>query len=278
MPASQITSNISVIELREIDIMGQVIKIHVFNQWNFSINSNTSELIYDTIIVNNNYETLVQVKLKWFDQQQEVSFANEKYRIDPATMKFSMKMSEYRFDNRFNTLELILFSSIMSVRNQSLTCSRAQFGNTTDNCNFMKLQVDNHSLYGKFIRKSIVDNHILEVINSGINTTTSENTTQSFVSIKLPHYLDYLEIDPTFSILLDYNIQYSDSDQHCYISDQTVTRSVALIVSLVIGLFSLTVLIVVFFVTMVNTSPACINVKILYLHIKFTILYFKVKK
>ncbi|EGC33669.1 hypothetical protein DICPUDRAFT_36315 [Dictyostelium purpureum] len=74
----------------------------------------------------------------------------------PSTIKYTIKITSYPFSMKLNTLQLIMKASIQT--NSKNSCSNKKFGEyIRDNSDYIKLQVDNHSLYGRFVKRCIID-------------------------------------------------------------------------------------------------------------------------
>ncbi|KAF2068252.1 hypothetical protein CYY_010421, partial [Polysphondylium violaceum] len=78
---------------------------------------------------------------------------------------------------------------------------------TTSNSDYIKLQVDDHSLYGRFIKRGVIDGRIVSVTNNLLPNYNSEsnqfNNVQSYIGIGIQYYHELVQIDPDFSVLVD---------------------------------------------------------------------------
>ncbi|KAN0047772.1 hypothetical protein ACTA71_002158 [Dictyostelium dimigraforme] len=227
-------SLISVVALRELDFNLNVINNYTFDKWNVTkINSNTNQYITDIIVApsipSNNQETTttINVTLQWFENEKDITFANQKLNMKPSSIKYTIEISNYQFRNRLNQIQLILSASFQSSNTDGI-CSKKDFGETTstDNSNYMKIQVGDHSLYGRFIKRAIVDNIVRSVQNEIINETALHNyktltersgsSDYSFIGITMPYYRENIVLDPDFSVLLDSSpVSKSDKSSIC---------------------------------------------------------------
>ncbi|KAM9942273.1 hypothetical protein ACTFIT_005650 [Dictyostelium discoideum] len=113
-------------------------------------------------------------------------------------------------------------------------CSDKQFGEKTDEfydiSNYLKIKVDDHSLYGRFIKRAIVDFLVKtksnELLDSSINSISSSSSSQSFIGIILPNYANSIIIDPDFSVLIDSKSASSSDNSICTtINDSKLTKA-----------------------------------------------------
>ncbi|EGC38209.1 hypothetical protein DICPUDRAFT_29106 [Dictyostelium purpureum] len=106
--------------------------------------------------------------------------------------------------------------------NSVKSCSNKEFGETTqgDNSNYIKIQIDNKSLYGRFIKRGVVDQDRLvlltnSLLDESMNAIQSPSQSQSFIGISIPAFSDHVVIDPDFSVLLDSNSASSNPNSVC---------------------------------------------------------------
>ncbi|KAN0040481.1 hypothetical protein ACTA71_008818 [Dictyostelium dimigraforme] len=128
----QITSNISIISIREVNsVTGEQVKIHYIDKWYYNNISSTISN-YQSTILNNNISTTINSTLE--------------------------------------CLQVIIEAQIQS--NENNICSGKEFGDTTtDNSNYIKLQVSNNSFY-----------------DSKLNSISKENNIQSYIGIIIGQY------------------------------------------------------------------------------------------
>ncbi|KAM9988842.1 hypothetical protein ACTFIY_004888 [Dictyostelium cf. discoideum] len=112
--------------------------------------------------------------------------------MNPSSIKYTIEISEFKFLNKLNQLQLIMKASI-SVNKTSEICSDKEFGETSngDDLNYLKVQVDNHSLYGRFIKRALIDpipRSIENVqIDSSMKIVESASQSQTFIGISVPY-------------------------------------------------------------------------------------------
>ncbi|EGC39456.1 hypothetical protein DICPUDRAFT_26886 [Dictyostelium purpureum] len=205
-------SLISIVSLREINIQNEVVNTITFKDDWLSKQIDDSTIIFYKEFTKSTTDatTNITVTLKWFKNQTTISFAQEQLLMNPSTLKYTIEISNYPFENSLNQLELVMSASMQSNTTDDI-CSAKEFGETTngDNSNYLKIQVDNYSLYGRFIRRGIIDSTIRTISNilldKDMNPITSSKSLQSYIGIQIPYYKESAIIDPDFSILIDSN-------------------------------------------------------------------------
>ncbi|KAN0008779.1 hypothetical protein ACTFIU_002072 [Dictyostelium citrinum] len=232
-------SLVTLVSIRELGFNGEVIKTFPFDKWIFDeINLTTGR--YNTSIVSqndNNIITNITTTIQWFNSSKNITFAGQELQMNPSSVKFTIEIENYAFSSALNNLELIMFASLLSTDENDDFCSLKQFGNTTngDNSNYIKLQVQNHSVYGRFIKRAIVDGFIVSIENTLLDefqntiVESTSHSTQTFIGIKIPHFKNKVTIDPDFFVLLD---SESASGDHsiCSKSNGLSSRKIAGIV------------------------------------------------
>ncbi|EAL63991.2 EGF-like domain-containing protein [Dictyostelium discoideum AX4] len=239
-PNSTSTSNIqdysfksivSLIGIREIDFNSKVVNEYYFEKWNLTKINNETNLYQTSIIVPpttidgiSTTTTYINTTLQWFTKETNISFANQSLIMNPSTIKYTISFSNYNFKNQLNQLELIMSASLLSSKTNDI-CSGNEFGetNSIDNSNYLKIKVGDHSLYGRFIKRALIDglpksisNTILEKseFNSLKTIDTTPHSDQLFIAISIPQYKEYVIIDPDFSLLIDHS-KNSNSNNIC---------------------------------------------------------------
>ncbi|KYQ90013.1 hypothetical protein DLAC_08588 [Tieghemostelium lacteum] len=217
-------SLIAFVSLKEMKPDGTVAIEHPFSQWVYtnttSLQSNTNieEYTYETNVTNNNVLTGVTVALQYFKQAESIIFANEKLEMLASTIKYRIDISRYQFSSALNTLQLVMSVALESQNSAVSSCSVQESGNADDEnvSEFVKLQVDTHSLYGRFIKRGIVDNRVQQISNTIFSDSSSTNTqSQSYIGINIPNYKSSATLDPDFSVLIDTTPASQKSNSIC---------------------------------------------------------------
>ncbi|EGC28886.1 hypothetical protein DICPUDRAFT_159613 [Dictyostelium purpureum] len=209
------TSIVSIVGIKELDIESKEVNRYIFDQWEYR------EIFNDSYISRYSYSSSIKkdseqvsnitVTLDWYKVESNIHFADEEIHIMPSTIKYTIKITSYPFSTKLNTLQLIMKASIQT--NSKNSCSNKKFGESIrDNSDYIKLQVDNHSFYGRFVKRCIIDDTKIStltntILDSSMNDTLSNDhqTSQSYIGININQFTDNVVIDPDFSILLDSN-------------------------------------------------------------------------
>ncbi|KAK5579506.1 hypothetical protein RB653_009190 [Dictyostelium firmibasis] len=150
--------------------------------------------------------------------------------MNPSTIKYTMEITNYPFANKLNQLQLVMSASL--TLNSNDICSLNQFGNTStgDDSNYLTIQIENHSLYGRFIKRAIIDNIVKSIDNvlldSSLNVIDSSSLSlQSFIGITIPYYTKSIIVDPDFSVLIDGKSASDNDDSVCTKNKSSLTTS-----------------------------------------------------
>ncbi|KYR02403.1 EGF-like domain-containing protein [Tieghemostelium lacteum] len=252
---------ISVVELRELNFKNEIQRNFTFTQWLFTntSTSSTTSYLYATSIDNNS--TNVTVSVQWYPTETTITFANEEIRMLPSTMKYTIEISSFDFQSSTNRLQLVM--NAQTISDNTDTCVTRTPENQQDSdliYEYFKLQIDNHSLYGRFIKRALVDFRPTAISNTLLQSTTQNTSTsgstleaQQLIGINIPYYSNNVIIDPDFSVLVESN---PIDDSNCPSSSKGLTKSQLagiIIASSVAGLF--VILLSVYFI-MKKTNTA----------------------
>ncbi|KAN0019316.1 hypothetical protein ACTFIU_002524 [Dictyostelium citrinum] len=207
-------SLISLVSLRELNFKNEEVKNHIFDQWVYTPIDEFKNQYFTTIS-----NTNITATLEWFNQSTSIQFANQNLTMNPSSIKYTIEITKYQFSSSLNQLQLVMAASLTSSSND--ICSLNQFGNTStgDDSNYLKIQIENHSLYGRFIKRAIIDNIVKSISNvlldSSLNVVDSSSSLQSFIGITIPYYSDSIIVDPDFSVLIDSKSASNEDDSIC---------------------------------------------------------------
>ncbi|KAN0042455.1 hypothetical protein ACTFIV_005020 [Dictyostelium citrinum] len=223
-------SLISLVSLRELNFKGEETKLYTFDKWIFTPLNNNKNLYETSINSNSNTITNISATLEWFNKSTTVEFANQQLQMNPSSIKYTIEINEYPFSQSLNTLQLVMSASLISSEIDDI-CSSKEFGNTTngDDSNFLKIQVDNHSVYGRFIKRAIIDSKVQSIENILLDSTmkpiSTSHSTQSYIGITIPQYSKQVIIDPDFSIIIDQRAASSNSENSiCSNNSSSLTK------------------------------------------------------
>ncbi|KYR02405.1 hypothetical protein DLAC_01244 [Tieghemostelium lacteum] len=250
---------ISVVELRELNFKNEIQRNFTFTQWLFTntSTSSTTSYLYATSIDNNS--TNVTVSVQWYPTETTITFANEEIRMLPSTMKYTIEISSFDFQSSTNRLQLVMNAQTISDNTDKDSCVTRTTNNQQDSdltYEYFKLQIDNHSLYGRFIKRALVDFRPTAISNTPLNSTTQDNgllEAQQLIGINIPYFKNKVIIDPDFSVLVENN---PIDDSNCPSSSKGLTKSQLagiIIASSVVGLF---VILLSIYIIMKKTNTA----------------------
>ncbi|KYQ89254.1 hypothetical protein DLAC_09912, partial [Tieghemostelium lacteum] len=221
---------VNIISVRELSPNQTVVFEYKFNQWIYTnITDDFGEqFLYDSNFTKDGVTTNISIIVEWFKSETTVVFANQNLTINPSTMKYKINVSPFKFSSKLNSFQIIMAASILSSSSDS--CSVKEFGETSDpNYQYVKLQVNDHSLYGKFIKIGVVDGRVVQINNnlldSSLNSTESSSQTQSYIGITVPYFKRTVVLDPDFSVLLDTSPASENDNSICYSSNKGLSKS-----------------------------------------------------
>ncbi|KYR01251.1 hypothetical protein DLAC_02370 [Tieghemostelium lacteum] len=203
------TSLVSIRSIREIQI-DQTIHEYNFTQWLYKdistdvqtdINprkvyqylSNITHPVFHSV-------TLVNVTIEWFDSYTNITFADQLIQMTPSTIKYRIQLSPYQFERATNTMDIQFLVSLSS--NYSDSCSTQKQGVVFEN-DFVKLEMDKQSFYGRFIKRALIDGRNRVISNTIQPQSQLNSESSSIVSIHIPNYKDYTILDPDFTLLIN---------------------------------------------------------------------------
>ncbi|EFA83552.1 hypothetical protein PPL_02618 [Heterostelium album PN500] len=202
---SLITSSIEIVGVRELDATMNVVQSFNISKWNFTdltTASTNPKYYYSTILEQRS--TFLNVSIEYFKQSANITFADEQLDIPASSIKFSMNMSSYQFKEQTNLIQIMMRSSIQS--NNSKVCSSTGVGVIDKSVQWIKLNIDQNSLYGRFLSKGVRDGRVSVIQNVIIEDNESEQTKQMrsvIVGITSTAFDHSLSLDPDFSNLID---------------------------------------------------------------------------
>ncbi|KYQ91923.1 EGF-like domain-containing protein [Tieghemostelium lacteum] len=225
------TSLISVVEIRELSgITNEIIQSYVFENWTYTaIGENQYE--YNTTFsvghVTKSNSTNITVVVQFFPEATTLSFANTTINMNPSTLKYKITMSSYPFTSPLNKLQIIMSAQFqVQVPSDQDLCSVVEFGGDADvNNDYLRLQVNDISLYGKFIKIALLDYRPIAIENIMIDPNPQDSIIETKVAIQVPHYYDNLVMDPDFSLLVDTKSASEKTTSTCEIKSKGLSKS-----------------------------------------------------
>ncbi|KYQ90461.1 EGF-like domain-containing protein [Tieghemostelium lacteum] len=202
------SSLVSVHSIREITPNGTVVFNQTFSQWILTDISSfgSTKYLYYVNFTKDSITTNITVVLEWFNSTKIIEFAGQNLTMNPSTMKYNVNITKYSFELGTNTLQVIFAASLQSSATED-TCSKKDFGDVPlSDLEYVKLKVNQNSLYGRFIKRGIIDQRVRSISNTLLDESgkpTESYQSQSMIAINVPHFFNNAMLDPDFSILVD---------------------------------------------------------------------------
>ncbi|KYQ89900.1 hypothetical protein DLAC_08463 [Tieghemostelium lacteum] len=198
---------ISILSLDEMSMSGQLVQSHDFPHWIFTNITGNGEIptyLYRSNVTSRGIITTVSVTVQYFPLLTNITFANIQLQMQPSTVKYRVDITPFGFEKSVNYLRLVMSATLFSSSTSNSTCSAMESGDQNEDNEYVKLQIDTHSLYGRFIKRAIIDNRIQSISNTIMKSNKTSNTeSQSIIGINIPFYRVKSSIDPDFSVLID---------------------------------------------------------------------------
>ncbi|KAF2071830.1 hypothetical protein CYY_006847 [Polysphondylium violaceum] len=254
---NQFQYEISLVQIKEINLNGQVLKILNFtNPWVFRNISTTTrkEYLYLSNITNGNSITPVSINLVVFDKLEQIIFAGNDYYMSPNSIKYVIAFGKYEFSSSLNHLQLVMGANF--TLDSDLTCSAIGSGNSSATTEYFKLKVNDHYLYSRFVKLGVIDKRVQTISNEIVpKEQVSSSTSITHIGINIPFYQNSVLLDPDFSVLIDTNSAIDEPDSFCTtkVKDKKKDKlSTGVIVGIVIGCVGFTVIVIISILVYLN--------------------------
>ncbi|KAF2077027.1 hypothetical protein CYY_001659 [Polysphondylium violaceum] len=233
-----VTSIISVVSIREININGQIEFEYPFKTWIYNNITDKSHL-YITNITKDSIDIPINVTIDWFDDYQNITFANQQLLMLPSSTKYRINLNNYPFNSQFNYLQLVFKVGINSDHQEGCSSVLAYDSNQF-NSQYFKLQVGDHSIQGRFINRAIVDGVIKSISNTFISTPNIDRDNNNYnrsslIGIQIPFFKKTLIIDPDFSLLIDSAPADANDNESSICAKKSKSLSTAQLTGIIIG-------------------------------------------
>ncbi|KAN0050804.1 hypothetical protein ACTA71_008751 [Dictyostelium dimigraforme] len=221
---SNIIALINVVAIREIDYNNNVLHTYSFDKWIYTSN-NSSLSTYSNIINKDGSTTTtttttpISVNIEYFENENKIEFAGQEIIMKPSSIKYTISIGQYPFSTKLSQLQLII-SATAIIDSDLDSCSNKEFDNTTsESSDYVKLSISNKSLYGRFIRRALIDSAPIsisnELLDQSFGAISDSKISQSFIGINIPIYSKNAIIHPDFSLLLDSNPTTTNENSIC---------------------------------------------------------------
>jgi len=270
------SSFIELIAIRELDNGGNdIVSNHIFNndKW-INIKSTSNEEGVNSLqfkyVIDNSLNTTIYSTVQVFSQSKLITFGKQQLQMNPSTVKFTFNITSYPFAKSTNTLQLIMSASLLS--DQQVGCSYKEFIQDESDSQYLKIQINQISLFGRFIGYAIIDgrdesitNTIVNNIDDQIVQQSSSKSQQSYIGLNIRYFKQTALLDPDFSVLIE---SKSASDQVNSIctsqssksSKLTSAQIAGIVVGGVVFLFIVGALII-YFLSKKTSSPIVLKLR-----------------
>ncbi|KYQ88250.1 hypothetical protein DLAC_10942 [Tieghemostelium lacteum] len=193
-------------KVEEFDFKGTL--VHSFdlinNNWNLN-SSDSNNFKYEMELVKG---STIQVHVSLTGSQSKTyEFANSSLTVPPNSIKYNVKIENYNFTSTLNHLTFT-WEANYQVPNPCSNHTDITYGGTNSNdVHYIMVPANQLMLYGRFSNQIIVDNRI----QLSSNQAQVQND-RVLILMNTPFFRDTLEIDPDFSVLVDFNQQPDDDE------------------------------------------------------------------
>eukprot|EP00026_Physarum_polycephalum_P014446 Phypoly_transcript_14960.p1 GENE.Phypoly_transcript_14960~~Phypoly_transcript_14960.p1 ORF type:complete len:300 (+),score=45.21 Phypoly_transcript_14960:30-902(+) len=184
--------SISIKRIAELDGGGTEIRAYDISSLSFAapaeISSGLNKLSNYSIKLEN--DAYLSILVRQFEEPStSYEFAGVASTFPAHTLKVNVVVQKWPFLNLAHSLSIVFDSP----NNEASTCfDEDQSGSLR----WFVVEVDQVALYGQLLNKSLVDGRVR---SASFYYSESEKT----LSAVLPHFWDYAELDPSYSVLLD---------------------------------------------------------------------------
>ncbi|KAN0040402.1 hypothetical protein ACTA71_012295 [Dictyostelium dimigraforme] len=243
--------------LNELNFQNKIIKQHNLESLLWTFENKTNDLQIETYYYNTtikttsiskskNKSTEIKLLFNWYKDINSttpttIRFANQEIEIEPYSLKFNIEISSYSFESDLNTLQLIIQTVVIPDGGSENVCPTNSINTDNVNMDHYKIKINDRSLNCLFIKRGIVDGLVTTLSNSySIN-----NSTDLSIAINIPHYENLIQMDPSFSILVDHT---TSTDQSECNQNEKSRKWVKITIGVVVGVVGSTVLVIVGFI------------------------------
>ncbi|KAF2068657.1 hypothetical protein CYY_010021, partial [Polysphondylium violaceum] len=206
--SAKFESILSVVALRELDQQSN--QVHSFdlvsNNWILlSSKSNDIYKQYEYVyqLPSTNITSIIQI----FDKSHNITFGSQIINMQPSTVKFTFNITSYPFSSGLNSLQLVLMASFKSQESLGSTCSVTDFIEDQGTAEYLRIQIQDRSLYGRFIKYGLVEGRETAITNTLLQdykqSIRKPDETQAYIGLNIPYYKNNVLLDPDFSLLID---------------------------------------------------------------------------
>eukprot|EP01133_Synstelium_polycarpum_P007967 gene7967-9361_t len=199
---------VSVVAVREYDTLGVMVHEDRLLNWKFTnktTNGTTVFTYYAPIGITQ--ASLVAVNIQMFTSTTMIRFAGEDLVMVPYSIKYTIEVSNYPFAAKTNTLQVIMRTGLQSGETTNDQCESFDRNDETNDLQWIKINVNDKSIFGRFVRRGEVDGRIVVVSNKIIDRPDYESSSEksTYIGLNIPNFSDTALLDPDFSLLVNQN-------------------------------------------------------------------------
>ncbi|KAF2070667.1 hypothetical protein CYY_008012 [Polysphondylium violaceum] len=269
----QFTSFVSVVALHELDSAGTLLNNYQFNsdKWILVNEGSSSNDQVTTVqykyVIDNSLNTTIVSTVQVFAKVTNITFGNQQLYMNPSTIKFTFNITSYPFTKSTNALQVIMTAALESSK--KVACSYKEFIDDQSNSQYLRIQIEDRSLFGRFIkfgmvdgREQIITNTVLDSSYGGKDLSTSTSD-QSYIGLNVPYYTKYALLDPDFSVLVETRSARDQANSVCTSESSkklTNAQLAGIIVGGVVFVF-IVCAIAIYLYTRKSTSPIAMKLR-----------------
>ncbi|EFA84153.1 hypothetical protein PPL_03227 [Heterostelium album PN500] len=220
------SSIISILAIRELSPTSEIIHEYKLkdSDWVLTTSSNANTNIFNSS-ASYTYTTVFQsnvsisIIVQWYENATNITFAGQSIALSPSSLKYLISVGSYNFTSSLHTLQLVMGAYISG---EDSSCSSKQAGIDQNNdLKWLRLNIDNKSLYGRFSEYGYVDGRVQPVTNTLLKNDaqyipeSTRESAQSYIGINIPNYANGVLLDPDFSNIVNIDDPSNEFDQIC---------------------------------------------------------------
>jgi len=183
----------------EIDKLGNIVKSYSIDSRNYTVTSSDSFSADNSTIISQNItfalrEATLIVTTILYETPQEIIFANHTVNVAGNGLKYYIRIENWVFADIENQLAIVTETISGSGNSLSVTTKSVDGGGLQ----WVQVSLNGMILYAKYLDFAVIDD---EVQNVQFNFVRSNNSAE--VHAIVPHFWQYAEIDPDYSVLVD---------------------------------------------------------------------------
>ncbi|KAF2069695.1 hypothetical protein CYY_008990 [Polysphondylium violaceum] len=152
---------------------------------------------------------------------------------------------------------------------EKVACSYKEFVDDQGNSQYLKLQIEDRSLFGRFIKFGMIDGREQVVTNTQLDNIyggkelSKSTSDQSYIGLNIPYYTKYALLDPDFSVLIEQDTARDQVNSICtneFSKKLTNAQIAGIVIGGAVFLFIIGA-VVIYFYTRNSTSPIAMKLR-----------------